>query len=63
MRRLEEEQTEFHEYLERLRRAKDKAEFDSFMAEQAAKPKAGEDDDGPIIDEDGNDMPENRPNA
>ena len=32
--RLEEEQKEFQEYLERLRRARDKAEFDSFMAER-----------------------------
>jgi hypothetical protein len=34
LRRLEEEQKEFVEYLERLRRAKDKAEFDQFMAER-----------------------------
>jgi hypothetical protein len=34
LRRLEEEQREFVEYLERLRRAKDKAEFDQFMAER-----------------------------
>ncbi len=34
IRRLEEEQREFMEYLERLRRAKDKAEFDQFMAER-----------------------------
>lgn len=34
LRRLEEEQTEFVEYLERLRQAKDKAEFDQFMAER-----------------------------
>jgi hypothetical protein len=33
LRRLEEEQRQFTEYLERLRRAKDKAEFDQFMAE------------------------------
>jgi hypothetical protein len=33
LRRLEEEQREFTEYLERLRRAKDKAEFDQFMAD------------------------------
>lgn len=32
--RLEEEQKEFHEFLDRLRRAKDKAEFDQFMAER-----------------------------
>jgi hypothetical protein len=34
LRRLEEEQKEFREYLERLRKAKDKAEFDQFMAER-----------------------------
>jgi hypothetical protein len=34
LRRLEEEQREFIEYLERLRRARDKAEFDQFMAER-----------------------------
>jgi hypothetical protein len=37
LRRLEEEQQEFVEYLERLRRAKDKAEFDQFMAERRAR--------------------------
>ncbi len=34
LRRLEDEQKEFVEYLERLRQAKDKAEFDQFMAER-----------------------------
>jgi hypothetical protein len=34
LRRLEEEQREFHEFLDRLRMAKDKAEFDQFMAER-----------------------------
>jgi hypothetical protein len=34
LRRLEEEQKEFVEYLERLRQAKDKAEFDQFMADR-----------------------------
>jgi Protein of unknown function (DUF2852) len=34
LRRLEEEQREFQEFLTRLRRAKDKAEFDQFMAER-----------------------------
>ena len=34
LRRLEEEQQEFVEYLERLRRARDKAEFDQFMADR-----------------------------
>jgi hypothetical protein len=35
---LEEEQREFVEYLERLRQAKDKAEFDGFMAERRRAP-------------------------
>jgi len=34
LRRLEEEQAEFHAFLDRLRQAKDKAEFDQFMAER-----------------------------
>ncbi len=38
LKRLEEEQREFVEYLERLRRAKDKAEFDQFMAERRGRP-------------------------
>jgi uncharacterized protein with von Willebrand factor type A (vWA) domain len=33
LRRLEEEERQFKEFLERLRQAKDKAEFDQFMAE------------------------------
>ena len=36
--RLEEEQKEFREYLERLRQAKDKAEFDQFMADRRRPP-------------------------
>jgi hypothetical protein len=38
LRRLEEEQREFREFLERLRMAKDKAEFDQFMAERRNPP-------------------------
>src|SRR6476620_5692700 len=34
LKRLEEEQREFQEFLERLRFAKDKAEFDQFMADR-----------------------------
>jgi hypothetical protein len=34
LRRLEEEQKEFRDFLDRLRQAKDKAEFDQFMAER-----------------------------
>lgn len=37
LRRLEDEQREFKDYLERLRRAKDKAEFDQFMAERGRR--------------------------
>jgi hypothetical protein len=36
LRRLEDEQREFLEFLDRLRHAKDKAEFDQFMAERRA---------------------------
>ncbi|ABD90279.1 DUF2852 domain-containing protein [Rhodopseudomonas palustris] len=38
LRRLEEEQTEFKDFLERLRQAKDKAEFDQFMAQHRPRP-------------------------
>ncbi|MCP1167112.1 DUF2852 domain-containing protein [Limimaricola litoreus] len=37
LRRLEEEQRAFESFLERLREAKDKAEFDQFMDDRAAK--------------------------
>ncbi|MFC7396246.1 DUF2852 domain-containing protein [Chelatococcus sp. GCM10030263] len=40
LRRLEEEQREFREFLERLRLAKDKAEFDQFMADRRNRPPA-----------------------
>ena len=38
LRRLEEEQKEFGAFLDRLRFAKDKAEFDQFMAERRQRP-------------------------
>ena len=38
LRRLEEEQREFHDFLDRLRFAKDKAEFDEFLAERRNRP-------------------------
>jgi len=41
LRRLENEQREFRDFLERLRFAKDKTEFDQFMAERRNRP-AGE---------------------
>jgi len=37
LRRLEEEQREFREFLDRLRVAKDKTEFDQFMAERRTR--------------------------
>jgi len=37
LRRLEEEQREFQEFLGRLRMAKDKAEFDQFMGERGTR--------------------------
>jgi Protein of unknown function (DUF2852) len=37
LRRLEEEQREFRAFLQRLRMAKDKAEFDQFMAERRSR--------------------------
>ena len=38
LRRLEDEQREFHDFLARLRQAKDKAEFDQFMADRRNRP-------------------------
>lgn len=40
LRRLEEEKREFADYLDRLRRARDKSEFDGFMAERRRQPAA-----------------------
>lgn len=37
IKRLEDEQREFQEFLERLRFAKDKAEFDQFMADRRSR--------------------------
>ena len=50
LRRLEEEQKEFHDFLRQLRQAKDKAEFDQFMAERRSRradPEAPEAPEGP----------------
>jgi Protein of unknown function (DUF2852) len=44
LQRLEEEQREFQEFLARLRMAKDKAEFDQFMAERRTR-------SGPLSDD------------
>lgn len=40
LRRLEEDQHEFMEFLDRLRRARDRSEFDQFMAERNRRPAA-----------------------
>ena len=42
LRRLDEEQREFRDFLDRLRAAKDRAEFDQFMAERRNRPPANE---------------------
>jgi len=39
LKRLEEEQREFKDFLERLRFAKDRDEFDQFMAERRTRPR------------------------
>jgi hypothetical protein len=38
LKRLEDEQREFREFLQRLRFAKDKTEFDAFMSERGSRP-------------------------
>jgi hypothetical protein len=38
LQRLEEEQVEFKNFLDRLRHAKDKEEFDQFMAQHKTRP-------------------------
>ena len=40
LRRLEDEQREFHDFLDRLRMARDKAEFDQFMNDRRNNPPA-----------------------
>jgi uncharacterized protein DUF2852 len=42
LRKLDEEQREFRDYLDRLRSAKDRAEFDQFMTERRNRPPATE---------------------
>ncbi len=42
LRRLEDEQKEFMDYLDRLRQARDKQEFDQFMADRGRRPASGE---------------------
>ncbi len=40
LRRLEEEQRDFHDFLDHLRAAKDKQQFDEFLARRRAKPES-----------------------
>lgn len=47
LRRMEEEQKEFGSFLDRLRFAKDKSEFDQFMAERRSRPPAPTTDEQP----------------
>ena len=42
LKRLEEEEREFRQFLEKLRKAKDKAEFEQFMSDRRARPASGE---------------------
>jgi hypothetical protein len=42
LKRLEEEEREFRAFLERLRQAKDKSEFDQFMSERRERPAPNE---------------------
>ena len=46
LRRLEEEQESFEAFLQRLRDAKDKSEFDQFMDDRARRARDGEADSG-----------------
>ncbi len=47
LRRLEEEQHEFKDFLDRLRHAKDKEEFDQFMAQHRPRPTPPSDNNQP----------------
>jgi hypothetical protein len=47
LRRMEEEQKDFGAFLDRLRFAKDKSEFDQFMSERRARPPAPPTDEHP----------------
>jgi hypothetical protein len=46
LKRLEDEQREFREFLERLRLAKDRSEFDQFMTDRKTRPPANPGPDG-----------------
>lgn len=54
LKRLMDEQDQFEAFLERLRAAKDKSEFDQFMEDRAEAARAGHDDDSD--DEDGDEV-------
>jgi len=47
IRRLEDEEKEFHDFLSRLRQAKDRAEFDQFMADRRRRATEGGGQDQP----------------
>lgn len=49
LRRLEEEQGSFEAFLERLRAAKDKSEFDQFMEDRAPKASAQTETDESVV--------------
>ncbi len=49
LKRLEEEAHDFKSFLERLRHAKDKAEFDQFISERRTRPAAEPARDGDVI--------------
>ena len=51
LKRLEDEQREFKDFLERLRFAKDRAEFDQFMAERRQRPADSAPADTPPADQ------------
>ncbi len=50
IRRLEDEASEFRDFLERLRHAKDKAEFDQFMTDRRERPAPEPKEDRPSAD-------------
>ena len=50
LKRLEEEQREFKDFLARLRFARDRAEFDQFMAERRSRPSDPSSQSGPPVE-------------
>ena len=63
LRRLEEEQQAFETFLERLREAKDKAEFDQFMDDRARRAKDAQATDTPMADTPTPEAPQTPPAA